>query len=72
MAAAFCGWMVARIFRSHQIMLALTSVVVVIGASLLISLFTGPGYYRRDLVVIAGITLSPLIGASFRTGGRRQ
>lgn len=61
MSAAFCGWTVARVFRSHQ-MMAITSVVLVIGASLLISLFTGPGYYLRDFALIGGISLSPLIG----------
>jgi hypothetical protein len=43
-------------------MLAVTAVVVVIGISLLISLFTGPGYYLRDFALIASITLSALIG----------
>jgi hypothetical protein len=52
----------AGVFRSRNVLLAVVSVVVVIGASLLISVFTGPGYYLRDLVIIAVITLSPLVG----------
>jgi hypothetical protein len=73
MSAAFCGWTVAWVFRSRQ-MLAVTSVVVVIGASLLISLFTGPGYYLRDFAVIGTITLSPFIGGMRfrRSNGRRS
>src|SRR5262245_60720602 len=64
-SAVYCGWVVARVFPSRH-KLAVTSVVVVIGASLLISLFTGPGYYGRDFVMIAAITVSPLIGAWFQ------
>jgi hypothetical protein len=59
-SAALCGWVVARVFQSRRT-LAVTSVVVVIGASLLISLFTGSGYYLRDLAFAAAITCSPLI-----------
>ena len=65
LSAAFSGWAVARVFHDRQ-RLAVTSVVLVIGASLLISLFTGPGYYERDLVIIAAITLSPIVGATRR------
>jgi hypothetical protein len=61
-AAAFAGWIVAFVYRSHRTH-ALAAVVVVLGASLLVSLFTGPGYYLRDLVLIASITISPVIGA---------
>ena len=41
LSAGFSGWAVARVFRDRHV-LAVTSVVIVIGASLLISLFTGP------------------------------
>jgi len=65
LSAGFSGWVVARVFRERPI-LAVTSVAVVIGASLLISLFTGPGYYARDLVIIAAISLSPVAGICFQ------
>jgi hypothetical protein len=60
-AAAFAGWTVARVYRSHR-SLAVAGFAVVLGISLLISLFTGPGYYLRDLVLIASIVLSPFVG----------
>jgi hypothetical protein len=60
-AAAFAGWTVARVYRSHR-RLAVAGFAVVLGISLLISLFTGPGYYLRDLVLIASIVLSPFVG----------
>jgi len=40
--------------------------MIVIGASLLISVFTGPGYYGRDFALIAAITVSPVIGMWFQ------
>ena len=61
LSAGFAGWVVSRVFRHRQV-LAVISVVIVIGASLLISLFTGPGYYLRDLAIIAAIMLSPVVG----------
>jgi hypothetical protein len=61
MAAALAGWTVARVYRSHR-RLAVAGFAVVLGISLLISLFTGPGYYLRDVVLIAGIVLSPFVG----------
>lgn len=60
-AAALAGRIVARAYRSH-LKVALTAVAVVIGISLFISLFTGPGYYGRDLLLIATIILSPFVG----------
>ena len=60
-AGAFTGWTVTRVYRSHR-RVAVAGVAVVLGISLLISLFTGPGYYLRDFVLIVGITLSPLFG----------
>ena len=60
--AAFCGWIAATVFAANR-RLAVVSVVLAIGGSLLISLFTGPGYYLRDVVLIAIIALSPLAGA---------
>jgi hypothetical protein len=67
MAAAVAGWTVARVYRSHR-RLAVAGVTVVLAISLLISLFTGPGYYLRDVVLIASIALSPLVGASWFRG----
>lgn len=67
MAAAVAGWIVARVYRSHR-RLAVAGVTVVLGISLLISLFTGPGYYLRDVVLIASIVLSPLVGALWFQG----
>ena len=66
-AAAVAGWTVARVYRSHQ-RLAVGGVGVVLGISLLISLFTGPGYYLRDFVLIASIVLSPFIGGLWFQG----
>jgi hypothetical protein len=60
-AGAIAGWIVARVYRSHH-RLALACVVAVVTVSLLISLFTRPGYYLRDLVLLAGIALSPILG----------
>ena len=71
LSAGFTGWTVAQVFQSHQ-MLAVTSVAIVIAASLLISLFTGPGYYLRDFALIAGIALSPFPGGVWLTHSRRQ
>jgi hypothetical protein len=70
-SAALCGWIVARVFPANRT-LAVMSVAVTIAVSLLISLFTGPGYYLRDLVLIAAIALSPLVGfGSIAHGFRR-
>lgn len=60
-AAGLAGRTVARAYRSHR-RVAVAAVAVVLGISLLISLFTGPGYYGRDFVLIAGIILSPFVG----------
>jgi hypothetical protein len=74
-AAACAGWIVAYVYRSRRT-LAVGTVVVALGVSLLISLFTGPGYYLRDFVLIASITVSPVIGGVWlprltrRTKGR--
>ena len=70
-AAALAGWTVARVYRSHR-RLAVAGVTVVLGISLLISLFTGPGYYLRDVVLIASIVLSPLVGASWFQGPKNS
>ncbi len=61
MAGIFAGWVVALTHLSH-LRLALTSVVSVLAFSLLISLMTGPGFYLRDLALVAAIALSPFIG----------
>jgi hypothetical protein len=53
--------------HSHR-RLAVAGVGVVLGISLLISLFTGPGYYLRDFALIASIVLSPLVGGLWFQG----
>ena len=67
MAAALAGWTVARVYRSHR-RLAVAGFAVVLGISLLISLFTGPGYYLRDVALIASIVLSPFVGGLWFRG----
>lgn len=64
---AFAGWTVARVYRSHRTF-AVAGVAVVLGISLLVSLFTGPGYYLRDFVFIVSIMLSPLVGGLWFQG----